>query len=187
MKRLFMFLCAMTLVFGMVGTASAIPYTDVYDAGPEGTEGLYMSGSLFGPKDSIAWIFDITEDGFDPDIQDVTSAYIKLKFQDDGYDYYEGALLVVGENWFVWEVDTGGVSITIKSLMTLSDTGTVNVTLVCLAGDFIFNGARLTAEGTEPGAAPVPEPSTVLLMGSGLLGLVGYSRKRFSKKELNRF
>ncbi|MEA3241376.1 MAG: PEP-CTERM sorting domain-containing protein, partial [Pseudomonadota bacterium] len=30
-------------------------------------------------------------------------------------------------------------------------------------------------------AAPVPEPSTILLMGIGLLGLVGYSRKRSKK------
>jgi len=29
---------------------------------------------------------------------------------------------------------------------------------------------------------PVPEPSTILLMSAGLLGLVGYNRKRFSKK-----
>lgn len=32
--------------------------------------------------------------------------------------------------------------------------------------------------GGEPGPAPVPEPSTVLLLGSGLVGLAWYGRKR---------
>lgn len=40
------------------------------------------------------------------------------------------------------------------------------------------SGLRVELSGT---AAPVPEPSTMFLMGSGLAGLVGYGRKRLKK------
>ena len=36
-------------------------------------------------------------------------------------------------------------------------------------------------EGAEPPVNSVPEPSTLLLLGSGLLGLVGFGRRRFKK------
>ena len=176
MKKLLGFLCAVTLVFGMAGVASAIPYTDTFDAG-------YMHWlGWWGGETSVSWTFDITDDGFNPVTQDVTSAEVALNLQDDSWDFWEFASLHVGTNYFIWEVDTGTTAFTVDSLMTLSDSGTIDCTLTANLGDFYFNTATLSAEGTEPSTAPVPEPSTVLLVGTGLLGIVAFGRKQLNKK-----
>ena len=49
-------------------------------------------------------------------------------------------------------------------------------------GDWALVGIGANEGFYEIKIAPVPEPTTMLLLGSGLLGLAGYGRKKFFKK-----
>ncbi len=174
---------ATILAFGILawaGSAMATTYTDTYNANAQ-----YMKGSWrpWGNDDTINWTFDITKDGFTPGTDIVTSATVDLNFTDDGWDWWECATLDVGTNSFSWEVDTGDVNFTLTSLMSLNASGTVAASLTATGGDFYFNTATLTAEGPGTAPVPVPEPATMLLFGTGLFGLMGYSRKRLGKKK----
>ena len=74
-------------------------------------------------------------------------------------------------------IDLGGDILTLKLLGFGGSAITLMDEFVSPEGG--TNSTLLWAELTTPG---VPEPATLLLLGSGLIGLAGYGRKKFLKK-----
>jgi len=178
MKRWFLALSLLAFLLGVCSPTWAL--TDTW-INPNGD--VKMRGSLFGPDDSVTWIHSLLEEGYDPESQEITSATVNLYLQDDSgcFDFWEFAHLDVGANAFFWEVNSGGVSFQLASLMTLSDTGKITSTLTACIGDFYFKQSILNADATPTNSASIPDPAPVFLLATaGLVGFVGTRKERRS-------
>jgi hypothetical protein len=185
MKKLTVVAVAVLMVFGVAGVAGALPgvWTDVYDPEPNiyfGANGLQQH----------SFVHDITDDGFDLfPVDVVTSATLSLNLYDDRFDgrrWYEEVFIDLPG----WSADTtynffgslDDIGVSFAGLVQLNAIGQLSVTVERTWGDFFLGDSTLTAYGIEadPVPDPVPEPGTVLLLGSGILGLIALKRKRRS-------
>lgn len=185
-----MFLCAVTLVFGMVGTASAMVFTlDSYNVTlNESDPGLvlYWNPILTTPAsvdlevgESITFgLFELGTDETWSNADDKMEKNISVAFDFSSPEVYTtGTGKTVGDTWlfFSWgEVEWNNP--------VEFSFGGIGLFTIDLEDDGFCTPGSTTIDATLTYVRAVPVPSTILLMGSGLLSLVGYNRNRFSKK-----
>lgn len=188
-------LVAMMMIFCMAGMANAAPMTweDCLD--------WDSSLRLYNDNPSESYVHDIRDDGFDPWLDGNSTYDVATNFEltvflhNDGDTNREAVIVsdILGDeisaqnSEISWTDELTGWSII--GLIEINLFGTLDVTVTRVTGDFWLDASNLVVNGYSNSAsvgnsnsAPVPEPSTILLMGAGILGLVGYNRKRSSKE-----
>lgn len=131
---------------------------------------------------SVSWTHNILDQGFD--LGSAQSATLTIEFRDDKDPWYapfETALVKIG----IFDIRDGGVvlnptvdwsgALGLTSLIKLNADGTLLVKVTSTLGDFLINKSTLNVVTKD--VVSVPEPSSMILLGLGLLGLVIMRRK----------
>ena len=187
MKKINLLLLSLIFVMWFTSNASALPMTwsDTHSANE------FMNDS----NDYYHYSHNITRDGFDPGVDLVTSWDIKLSFTDDSDMFrWEWAIVdlpgLIGDRFFEVsfneDIYTG---FSVAGILSLNRDGILGINIYQACGDFWFKGSTLNAYGfsdhfVDDGDTPlpVPEPANILLLGTGLIGIATFSRKKYFNK-----
>ena len=170
---------------GWGGEPFAILYTIDSDKSPYFSDiddtivGNFFSVDAYYP-DSV----DFTVGGANQSIGEARLQFVK--FESYGKDFVDVQVANSTNDWFLYVslelsyCNLGSPSIPASTLFNLDD-GSIGTASI-LAGPFGFpTGTLYNLSVTDFKSNPVPEPTTMLLFGAGLVGLAGFGRKKFKK------
>ena len=182
MKKLVVVFAALIASIGLASTSNASTFTIIdttyfYVDDTDPSEDLVSYGygdvnKLEGPLDYVRWTHHFE---FNPPVQEVLSGNLTVYLRDDSDPFWQPFEFALGwaEDWSFdfGEVDTGEYSYSVTA--SYLEDGAFTVTIASLLGDFYIDRSDLNVT-----YSPVPIPSSVLLLGAGLLGLIGIGFRR---------